>query len=76
MDRVLKVILAFVAPKWSFASFKSPSVEAEKTYLGRLGMVSETSGVDEKIVEAKPPLVAPSSRIESSGSLCASTLTN
>lgn len=76
MDRVLKVILVFVAPSRSSASFRSPSVEAEKTYLGRLGISFERSGVDEKSEEASPPLAVPNSKTERSGSLCARTLTN
>lgn len=74
--RVLKVILLFDTPKCSFASFKSPSVEAVKTYLGRLGVASEISGVDAKSDEASPPPAVPSSRTERSGQLCASNLKN
>lgn len=76
IDRVLKEILLFITPKRSFASFKSPSVDAEKTYLGRLGTATENSGVDEKSDEASPPLPVPISRMERSGSLCASMMKN
>ena len=76
IDRVLKVMLVFVTPKCSFASFTSRSVADEKTYLGRVGTASDSSGVAEKSDEASPPLAVPNSRRERFGSLCASTLTN
>ena len=76
IDRVLKVMLVFATPKYSLASFTSLSVAAEKTYLGRVGIASESSGVDEKIDEASPPLAVPNSRTQRFGSLCASTLTS
>ena len=76
IDRVLKVILLFATPKCSLASFKSPSVEVEKTYLGSIGAASERLDVDEKSDEASPPLAVPNSRTERSGLLCASTMKN